>query len=168
MHHRTAHAAGLGLALLLAACARPAADQQTEAARLLQADREFAAASVRQGAAAAFFSAMAEDAIELPADAPPEGRAKVSAGLKALGPQVLDWTPQRAEVARSLDLGWTWGEWRLLDSAASGKALSHGKYLNIWKRQADGAWKLAVDIGNQAAPPAPAAAPPKTSAGDAH
>ena len=28
--------------------------------------------------------------------------------------------------------------------------IASGKYLNIWKRGADGAWKLALDIGNQA------------------
>lgn len=152
-------------AVLLAACARPAArSAEAEAARLLQADRDFAAASVHQGAAQAFFAAMTDDPLELPANGPPvTGRAKISEGLKSLGPQVLDWTPQHAEVARSQDLGWTWGEWRLLDSAASGKLLAHGKYLDVWKRQPDGAWKLAVDIGNEAAAPAKAA--PATSPG---
>jgi ketosteroid isomerase-like protein len=147
--------------LLFAACSRPAATPETEAARLLQADRDFAAASVRDGAAPAFFSAMTSDAIGLPPDGAVQNRDKISSGLQGMGTQVLDWTPQHAEVARSLDLGWTWGEWRLSDTSTSGRLLSHGKYLNIWKRQPSGTWKLAVDIGNEAAPNPAADAPPK-------
>jgi ketosteroid isomerase-like protein len=28
-----------------------------------------------------------------------------------------------------------------------------GNYVTIWRRQPDGSWKVAVDIGNQDAPP---------------
>jgi ketosteroid isomerase-like protein len=147
--------AGLGvLAVLLAAgCTRPpGADQQAaEAARLLAAYQAFAAASVAKGAGPAFYEVMTEDGLELPAnDAPLQGRAKVRDHLGDLGGKVLTWAPQKAEVARSLDLGWTWGEWQMWDSSASKKVLAHGKYMDVWKRGADGAWKLAVDMGNQA------------------
>lgn len=33
------------------------------------------------------------------------------------------------------------------------KSVSHGKYLNIWEKDADGNWKVAVDMGNSS--PAP-------------
>lgn len=146
--------------VLLGACSDPAAQQSAEAQRLLQTDRAFAASSMEQGTAAAFFANMSEDAMELPANAAPViGRRQVRDRLGELGAQALDWTPQRAEVSRALDLGWTWGEWRLYRSAASKSLIAHGKYLNIWKRGADGAWKLAVDIGNQA-DETPAPGPP--------
>ena len=29
----------------------------------------------------------------------------------------------------------------------------HGKYVTIWKKQADGSWKFVVDIGNPSSPP---------------
>ena len=102
---------------------------------------------------------MREDAIQLPANAPPvQGSRRIRERLDALGLQVLDWTPRQAEVSRGRDLGWTWGEWQLLQSAASRKVLARGKYLKVWKRGADGGWKLAADIGNQAdeAPAQPA------------
>ena len=35
-----------------------------------------------------------------------------------------------------------------------------GKYLTVWKKQADGSWKVAVDAPSEDAPPAPPAAPP--------
>ena len=137
--------------LLLGACSDPAARQAAEAQRLLQVDRAFADSSLEQGTAAAFYANMTGDALQLPANAAPvQGSKRIRDRLGDLGAQVLDWTPQRAEVSRSLDLGWTCGEWRLFESAASRKVLARGKYLNIWKRGADGVWKLAVDIGNQA------------------
>jgi ketosteroid isomerase-like protein len=147
------------LLLTLAACRNPAGAQAAEAARLLEADRAFAAQSLDQGTAAAFYARMREDAIQLPANAPPvQGSRRIRERLDALGLQVLDWTPRQAEVSRGRDLGWTWGEWQLLQSAASRKVLARGKYLKVWKRGADGGWKLAADIGNQAdeAPAQPA------------
>jgi ketosteroid isomerase-like protein len=146
----------LFLFALLAACSGSAAQQSAEAARLLAADRAVAADSLLHGTAAAFHASMSEDALELPAnDAPVQGSGRIRDRLDGLGAQVLDWMPRRAEVSRSLDLGWTWGEWRLLRSAASGQVLARGKYLKVWKRGADGAWKLAADIANQADPAAP-------------
>lgn len=135
---------------LLAACQPGSARRAAETDRLLAADRALAAASLEQGTAAAFYGAMTEDAMQLPAGAPPvQGRRKVRERLEALGAQVLDWTPQQAQVSRGLDLGWTWGEWRLFESAASRHQLAQGKYLKIWKRGADGRWQLAADIANQ-------------------
>ena len=151
---------GFMLVFTLAACSDPAAQQAAQTQRLLQTDRDFAASSLEQGTAAAFYANMSEDALQLPANAAPvQGRNRIRDRLGDLGAQVLDWTPRQAEVSRSLDLGWTWGEWRLYRSAASKEVIARGKYLNIWKRGADGAWKLAVDVGNQAEDAAPQAAP---------
>ena len=145
--------------LALAGCGAGPDRQAAEAARLLAADRAFAAASTDQGTAQAFYDAMQDQGVELVANgAPLQGRAKIRDHLSSLGANVLTWTPEKAEVAASLDLGWTWGEWQMLESAASRKPLAQGKYLDVWKRGADGAWKLAVDIGNQADAPPPAAA----------
>lgn len=143
--------AGLLLLLTLTACRDPAGAQAAEAAKLLETDRAFAAQSLDQGTATAFYTHMREDAIQLPANAPPlQGSRRIRDRLGALGLQVLERTPRQAEVARGLDLGWTWGEWRLLQSAASRQVLAHGKYLNVWKRTVDGSWQLAADIGNRA------------------
>jgi ketosteroid isomerase-like protein len=138
----------------------PAARQAAEEQKLLDTDAAFAAASVRNGTAAAFFQTMTTDAIQLPANDPAIlGREDIRARLLALGPKRLDWTPKHAEVSRALDLGWTWGEWKLYADASRSTELGHGKYLNVWKRQPDRSWKLAADIGNEVAPPpAPATA----------
>jgi ketosteroid isomerase-like protein len=156
----------VALLALLAGCDDPQSRRAAETARLLDADKAFAAASLRDGAPSAFFSVLTEDAIDLPAGSPPaQGRDKIRDGLKGLGSQVLAWTPRQAEVARSLELGWTWGEWQLLESAGSEHVLGHGKYLDIWHRDDAGNWKLAVDMGNEAPPPdVPAPAAPAAPA----
>ena len=60
---------------------------------------------------------------------------------------VLDWAPVAADVAGSGDLGCTVGE------AAVAPRRSYSKYLTVWKRQPNGAWKFVADGGN--ARPAP-------------
>lgn len=152
---------GLSLCMVLIACSNKSQQQQaTEAARLLDADRALAVASMEQGSAAAFYAAMSDDALLLPAGAEPvQGREQVRERLKGLGAEVLDWVPRKAEVSRGLDLGWTWGEWQLYDSAAGKHLLAQGKYLRTWRRGADGRWRLAADIANQPPGAPPTAAP---------
>jgi ketosteroid isomerase-like protein len=61
----------------------------------------------------------------------------------------LNWSPKHAEVSNSAELGYTWGTYILTFLDESGnEQKSYGKYLNIWKKQKDGSWKVAVDMGN--------------------
>lgn len=151
----------LSLCLLLAACSRSAQQQAADTASLLDADRSLAAASMEQGSAAAFYAAMSDDALLLPSGADAvQGRERVRERLKGLGAQVLDWVPRKAEVSRGGDLGWTWGEWQLYDSAKTKHLVTQGKYLRAWKRGGDGRWRLAADIANEP-PEAPAPAAPQ-------
>jgi len=81
--------------------------------------------------------------------------AKLTASGFALQGYKLTWHPDKAGVARSGDLGYTSGtyEWSFKD--ASGKAVSDkGKYLIVWKKQADGSWKVLFDMNNSDLPPA--------------
>ena len=65
------------------------------------------------------------------------------------GSSSLSWHPLYADVAGSLDLGFTIGEYSVTSRGASGAAVQHfGKYLTVWKRQPDGTWKFVIDGGN--------------------
>ena len=58
------------------------------------------------------------------------------------------------DVAASGDLGVTWGFYtveRQDPVAEEGKA--YGKYVTVWRKQADGRWKATLDIGNPGPPP---------------
>jgi len=70
----------------------------------------------------------------------------------------LTWEPVQADVGASGDLGYTIGHWEAHYRTDKGApASSTGRYLTIWKQQADRSWKVVQDIGVQ--DPAPAAHP---------
>jgi len=61
----------------------------------------------------------------------------------------LVWAPVGADISASGDLGYTWGTYEFRSQDKEGKpAVEHGKYASIWKRQKDGNWKVALDMGN--------------------
>jgi ketosteroid isomerase-like protein len=63
------------------------------------------------------------------------------------------WKASKVEVAHSGDLGYVTGTYELSETDASGKpATDKGKYLEVWKKQADGNWKCVVDMFNSDLP----------------
>lgn len=66
----------------------------------------------------------------------------------------LTWTPVKADMAASGDLGYTYGNYVFKHKDKAGKLITdYGKYTSIWKKQKDGSWKVVVDMGNSS--PAP-------------
>jgi ketosteroid isomerase-like protein len=59
----------------------------------------------------------------------------------------------KVEVARSGDLAYSTGTY-----AITNPAIDKGKFVDVWKKQADGSWKAVVDIINSDLP-----APPPTT-----
>ncbi len=72
----------------------------------------------------------------------------------------LKWKASSVEVASSGDLGYTLGTFTLTaDDAEGNPASREGKYATIWRKQADGSWKVVADAPNfnsAAVAPAPA------------
>jgi len=126
-------------------------DLDTERRRLLSTDRQFAQMSLDRGAAEAFNHFLTEDAMGMSHNQHPViGRELIYAEMKVGQEEYeLSWEPQRADVAGSEDMGWTWGKYVLSFKDEDGvEQKRYGKYLNIWSRQEDGHWKVAVDMGN--------------------
>lgn len=135
--------------LILTACEAKieVADDAALAAELLQTDRDFAALSERSDPKQAFAAYLAGDAMLIGrAGDPVEGYDAAIASFGDVTGLDLYWQPQFAEVAAAGDMGWTWGRYQLL---MNDEPVYNGKYVNIWKRQADGSWKVRVDVGNQ-------------------
>jgi ketosteroid isomerase-like protein len=61
----------------------------------------------------------------------------------------ISWEPYKAEAARSGDLGYTLGNWKLVSKDTT----MYGNYYTIWKKQPDGKWKFTVDGGNNTPKP---------------
>ena len=66
----------------------------------------------------------------------------------------LQFTPTRAVVGSGGDIGYTTGTY----TSMMGGTRESGKYVTVWKKQADGQWKVAEDIFNADASTAPASA----------
>ena len=72
------------------------------------------------------------------------------------GSLFLKWHPTQVEVASSGDLGYSIGEYeRIGKNAAGNPETATGNYVSIWRRQADGKWKVVLDIGTPASPRKP-------------
>jgi ketosteroid isomerase-like protein len=80
-------------------------------------------------------------------------RKLLAVHLAPQSPEVT-WHPDEADVARSGDFGYTRGSYKMSFKNAAGKTVSDkGKYLIVWKRHADGSWKVLFDVSNSDWPP---------------
>jgi ketosteroid isomerase-like protein len=126
---------------------------------LLQADRDFDKVTAEKGVDG-WVSFLAEDGLMFPAGGEiVSGRAAIREAMASAFQTPgfsLRWKPVGAEVSQSADLGYTFGTSVVKTTDPKGRPIErHGKYVTIWKKQADGTWKVALDIGNASPPPPP-------------
>jgi uncharacterized protein (TIGR02246 family) len=104
----------------------------------------------------------AEDASVLITDIPViNGIPAIKAALK---PMVADknfsitFASDKVDVAKSGDLGYSQGTYTMTSTAPKTKkaVTEKGKFVTVFKKQADGSWKALADIFNADAPAAPA------------
>jgi ketosteroid isomerase-like protein len=61
----------------------------------------------------------------------------------------ISWTPMYVEVAQSGEMVYDVGSYTMVTKPKKGKPeTDHGKYLSVWKKQADGSWKAVADTWN--------------------
>ena len=85
-----------------------------------------------------------------------EAIRKVISDLFAMPGFSVKWQPTKVEAARSGDLGYAWGTYELTANDPKGNPMTdRGKYVEVWKKQADGSWKAIVDTFNSDLPAAP-------------
>jgi ketosteroid isomerase-like protein len=85
-----------------------------------------------------------------------EGRqaiAKSFSGFFSLPALKITWHADKADAARSGELGYTSGTYQMSFSDSAGKTISdRGKYVTVWKEQSDGSWEVLLDIFNSDMP----------------
>lgn len=145
---------GFLLIILLSGFIFAQTKEEKENAKLLKADTDFAKMSVEKGAKAAFDFYLAEDAIYLINGGMPIVGRKSITDIFSRRESVLDWKPEKAEVAKSGELGWTWGNSFIKYKDEEGKEqTAYYKYVSVWRKQKNGEWKVTVDIGNSSPEP---------------
>lgn len=142
------------MASLSAACG-PSVDVEQERNNLLARDREWSQ-TIKD--TEKFLSYFAPDASTYPQGMPvATGTAAIRDAFTTMTSMpgfALAWTPTKAEVSATGDLGYTAGTYDMTLAGASEK----GKYVTVWKKESGGDWKATADIFNaDAAPKAPAA-----------
>jgi ketosteroid isomerase-like protein len=115
---------------------------------LIAAEKAFAATSVAKGVRESFLMFFAEDGINFQPHPARTREAFLKRPVPAVRPPIeLNWRPVYADVSRTGELGYTTGPWALKDLSPDKKPTSYGYYFSIWKKQANGEWKVAVDCG---------------------
>ncbi|HEY1984213.1 MAG TPA: nuclear transport factor 2 family protein [Terracidiphilus sp.] len=130
----------------------PLSDPTIDSGKILLFDLEarFAKDVLARGGAG-FAAWFAEDGVALGNGAAPLiGRVAIakSAGWS---PKVyqLTWTPTAAVMGPSGDMGYTWGHFEGHSKDANGNPVTtSGRYMTIWRKQADGTWKVVLDAGS--------------------
>jgi len=133
-------------------CAQAPVDLEAEREAVMQADRDFARDTAKNGVEA-WVSYFSQDGVMLP-DTGEVVRGHES--IHALMAPAFDipgfslsWTPEFAEVSVSADLAYTFGSYETSAPDADGnRVVARGRYVTIWRKDADGGWKVVLDIGN--------------------
>jgi ketosteroid isomerase-like protein len=153
--------------VLLAACAPAESptppDPEAVRASLIAADQAFAAATAAKGLEG-WLAAFDTTAIQMEPDVPfTPGLAAIRG---AMAPAFADttwrltWEPTMAFASAAGDLGYTLGTWQSTRYNDAGRGqVSTGKYVTIWRKQADGSWKVVFDGGNPDSSPQLTTAP---------
>lgn len=138
--------------LALTGCQQPAPQPpDTRAAdetaiRTAEGDMAQAAAAMDPAKMVSFYT---DDVVGMATDAPlTQGKQDMQKYFETMmeaKPEV-SWKAVKVEVARSGDLAYSWGTGDVSVKDAKGRSSKTTiKYVSVWKKQADGNWKIAID-----------------------
>jgi len=113
---------------------------------MIENEKKFFEMGQEQGTRAAFLHFLAEDGIIFqpgPVNGKQTWSKRPDKGIS------LTWKPVFGTMARSADLGYTTGpaEWR--KNKEDAKPFGYGQFISIWRKQKDGNWKVALDVGSE-------------------
>jgi ketosteroid isomerase-like protein len=108
---------------------------------LMQMDRKFSRLSKEQGIHKAFTQFLAQKTRVMRPQLLPESNRDKAVSLVAQEKGSLTWEPSGGDIAKSGDLGYTYG---LSQRNVDGK-VEKGSYVRAWRKE-NGDWKVAVDV----------------------
>jgi ketosteroid isomerase-like protein len=152
---RVVTAAVAGIAISCAAVRLGAADRAAGLKELADAERAFAKLSLAKGVAHSFHENFADDGIGFNPQP-----VKVKAEMAKRSPldpgkprATLDWYPVLSDLAASGEMGFNLGPSLLTPPPGDSAKPRHGYFFSVWKRQADGKFKVVLDIGSDTSGP---------------
>ena len=112
---------------------------------MANAERAFAARAVVAGWKQAFLEFFADEAIGFDGEAGP-AKEQIRRNPDPPANAQLLWEPRFGDIAASGDLGWLTGPVTSINPARQ-PPTRYSTYFSVWKRQADGTFKVVIDIG---------------------
>jgi uncharacterized protein (TIGR02246 family) len=163
----------IGLSILLAACSdtpAPAPDTSAADSKAIKDGEAAWVADYGSKDLDRVASHYADDAtLHMPGSPMMHGKDAIRSGLKEMLADKnlsLNFTPSTVEVSKSGDLGYSQGTYSMTmtDPRTKKPVAEKGKYVTIYKKQADGTWKAIQDINNPDAPATPVGGAPAKKA----
>jgi ketosteroid isomerase-like protein len=116
---------------------------------LMNEDRAFSKMSEEKGMKYAFLEYIDSNGVLLRTNEPPIVGADAIDYLIQQNDTTytLKWEPKDGAVARSGEMGYTYGIYALKPTEKD--TIIYGTYVSIWKKEAGGKWKFVLDTGNE-------------------
>jgi ketosteroid isomerase-like protein len=116
---------------------------------LLQSDKAFSDLSMQKGMKAAFLEVLDSNAVLIRSNyLPIVGANAIDYLLQQNDTSYsINWQPQQAVVSQSADMGYTFGIYAVRPKYQD--TVLYGTYVNIWKKDVNGVWKIVLDTGNE-------------------
>lgn len=114
---------------------------------LINVDKAFSTMCVENGMNYAFIHYVADDGVMLrPNSMPVVGKTNIESLFRNDDKDIeFTWKPLYGEVAKSGELGYTYGTYKF----GVGESQQKGTYVSIWKKNTKGEWKFVLDSGNE-------------------
>ena len=134
--------------LILALAAMAAGQISKDLENLANAERDFAAETVKVGFRDGFIKYFADDGIGFGPE-PQRTREVLLQSPAPTGPRkvIFNWAPMFGDISAAGDLGYTTGPVLYTDTGDNPRPPRHGMYFSVWQKQTDGSWKVAIDMG---------------------
>jgi len=135
--------------------ARRSAEREGGLTEMVRTEQRFAARALVVGWKQAFLEYFADDAVGF--NGAQTAPAKSLLRKQPDPPKDLRilWEPRYGDIAASGDLGYLTGPVRTINPARNNGQPRHSIYASVWKRQPDGAFKVAMDMGVNTPGPVP-------------
>ena len=118
-------------------------DLQKAVGLLIATEKAYAKLAGEKGFRAASISVFADDAVIFTPN-PVNGK---KFWREAKEDPVLTWRPVFASISRSGQLGYTTGPWEYRKSRDAEQPDGFGHFVTIWRKDANGVWQVALDVG---------------------
>jgi ketosteroid isomerase-like protein len=133
------------LAVALTLMCGSASFAQSNSAKVIAAEKQFAKYAIEHTTKDAFLIFLANDGIVFSNGKAINGKKQWTAN-KADSMQ-LKWYPSITGISAAGDMGYSTGPWEFRRSKTDKDAIAYGNFASIWQKQKNGQYKVKLDIG---------------------